>query len=245
MAQHSTCRKRWGVKLASIMLTMLMLFLTPMANAQLKIQESVIEMRSSDAYRVLEFENTGKTSVFITLDLQQVVSPATSRFGEETTVPVKRHVMHITPSLLEIPAHQTAHAVVNRHIKPIKNEEVYRLLVKPVRSADSASIFLNYDLLFLVRPEKSNPNIALHRTPSGMSLVNTGNSNALMRQMQLCDRSIDVCAPLSTQRLYANERWTVPVPKYFNLDYLVLQTEQIHQEKSQHVEYRAANTSDL
>jgi len=50
----------------------------PAAYAQLLINEPVIDMRSDERLRAVEFRNTGDTAVRVSLDLEHVVSPATS-----------------------------------------------------------------------------------------------------------------------------------------------------------------------
>lgn len=217
----------------------------PSAHAQLVINEPVIEMHAGDASEKVEFRNTGDTTLFVTLDLQQVISPATSNPVNERTVPAEAKGISVNPQMLEIPAHQSAYAQVQRAVNEIDTDEVYRLRVKPVRSEASSSIVLNYDLLLLVRPEKASPSISLKRTSSGVALVNLGNSNALMSSMQLCDQSIDACHSLSTQRLYANERWSVPVPKHYDMNHLVLRAEQAHHNTTQSIEYRTTQISSL
>lgn len=221
------------------------LWVTSSAHAQLAINEPVIEMRAADASEKVEFRNTGDTTIVVTLDLQQVISPATSNPVNERTVPAEASGVSINPRVLEIPAHQSAYAQVLRELIDLDTEQVYRLRVKPVRSATTSSIVLNYDLLLLVRPEKASPSISLKRTSSGVALVNLGNSNALMSSMQLCDQSIDACHSLSAQRLYANERWSVPVPKHFDIDHLVLHAEQAHHNTTQSIEYRASQNRSL
>jgi len=217
----------------------------PAAYAQLLINEPVIDMRSDERLRAVEFRNTGDTAVRVSLDLEHVVSPATSNPYNEYTVPADQNGVIVTPQVLVIPSQGTAQATVQRSLKDLDTDEVYRLKVKPIREPSSSPIVLNYDLLLLVRPQKASASISLKRTASGIALINRGNSNALMSSMQLCDLSIDDCQALSTQRLYANERWTVPVPEHFDVDHLVLRAEQIHQSSSQRIEYRAKQPSSL
>lgn len=210
----------------------------PSAYAQLLIDNPVIEMRTDEGLRSIALRNTGGAAVQVTLELEQVLSPATAKPYDEYTVPANRNGVKITPQTLEIPSHGSAEALVQRTLKELTTDEVYRLKVKPVRVPDSSPIVLNYDLLLLVRPKQAAPSISLKRTSMGMALVNQGNSNALLSSMQLCDLSIDDCQTLSTQRLYANERWIIPVPKHFDTEHLVLHAEQIHQNNRQLMQYQ-------
>jgi len=215
------------------------------AHAQLRISESVIEMHASDSLRQVDFHNDGEQAVHVTLELQRVVSPATSNPFNEHTIPADADVLTITPSLLHIPAKQSVKALVRRAVTQLDTDEVYRLQVKPMRKPNASPIVLNYDMLLLVRPNKASPSVFLKRTPSGLSLVNVGNSNALMSSMQLCDQSIDACEALSAQRLYAKQRWSIPVPEHFNVDHLILHAEQVHQLNREVLEYRANQLNPL
>jgi len=221
------------------------LFTAAPAQAQLRISESVIEMYADESLRFVDFHNDGEHAIQMTLELQRVVSPATSSPLNQPTVLANAENLTITPRLLRIPAKQSVKALVQRAVTNLDTDDVYRLQVKPVRGPGASPIVLNYDLLVLVRPKKASPNISLKQTSSGVALVNVGNSNALMSSMQLCDQSINVCQPLSTQRLYANQSWSVPVPERFNVKHLVLYAEQVHQLNREVLEYKAHQIDPL
>jgi len=193
-------------------------FLSGMVNAQLRFDEAVIEMKATDSVRYVDFHNTSNTPLTIQLEIQRVVTPEFSDLQTEQTLPVNTDVVSITPKVLEIPGKKSK--------------------IKPVRGPNSSPIVVNYDLLLLVRPTHPQPQVTFQKTPSGVSLINKGNSNVLLSSVQLCDVSIDVCNALPSRRLYAQQRWSIPSPEHFNSDALQLHAQQTLYQDGQVIEHQ-------
>jgi P pilus assembly chaperone PapD len=91
-------------------------------------------------------------------------------------------------------------------------ERVYRVTVKPVvggiESEESGlKVLVGYDVLVLVRPAQSNPNVTASRSGQRLSFSNSGNVSVELINGRQCNSG--QCTELPGKRLYPGASWTV------------------------------------
>ena len=96
-------------------------------------------------------------------------------------------------------------------------DRVYRVAIKPVAGPISASesalkVFVGYDALVLVRPERFSGSITGKRDGNTLTLTNTGNTAQELFEGKQCDTSGKDCRALPAKRLYAGASWEQTVP---------------------------------
>lgn len=216
------------------------------AAAQLTVSESVIELQASEQQSTIQVSNTGAAPVRVSISLQAVPAPGDLGPAHEVTVPVLPEIMRIEPNHFEIQPKQSIDVNVHRAARDLKRDEVYRMHIKPDLNASrgGSNIRLSYDLLVMVRPDSSSPEIQITKTPAGFALVNQGNSNALLSSMQMCDELNVSCHSLPTVRMYAQQVLPLPVPEEIDSNYIVIKTTQSHREKRSQINYRMPYKSE-
>lgn len=215
------------------------------AAAQLKVSESVIEMDSNQTRTNLVLSNLGGSAVQVSINLQQVMEPGSSYPINEVTTPAHAAVLTLEPSLADIPPGQSLSVEIKHTARKLTDDEVYRVLVTPTQTqaatdvngdtntrAGGMNIVLNYDLLLLIRPEHSTPDIRVSQTSDGIKLVNQGSTNTLLKSVQLCDESTGACHQLPAMRLYAKQHMDLTFPVDYTLEHTVVKTQQIQRKQS-------------
>lgn len=215
------------------------------ANAQLKVSDSVIEMRASDQSTTIEMSNTGSAPLQVSIDLSAVLAPGILGPSNEITHAAQSESMHIEPNNFEILPNQIMSVKVHRTARDLDSDEIFRMRVTPTskQSQSGMNIRLSYDLLVMVRPDKSSPDIRLSKTYDEIALVNFGNSNALLSSMQMCDELIGHCQSLPNLRLHTRQILPLPIPPEFDLNHTVIKTVQTHRTQAEQINYRLPTVS--
>jgi P pilus assembly chaperone PapD len=96
-------------------------------------------------------------------------------------------------------------------------DRVYRVAVRPVAGAISAEesalkVFVGYDALVLVRPERFTGDVAGERQGRTLVLRNAGNTAQELFDGKQCDAAGKDCRPLPAKRLYPGAAWEQTLP---------------------------------
>ena len=215
------------------------------AAAQLKVSESVIEMQANEQETTIQMSNSGSEPLTVSLDLTRVLNAGTFEPTDEVTQPVAPSVMSIAPNNFKIAPNQTVSVHVRRALHHLDTDEIFRVRVTPsfAQPQSGMNIRLSYDLLLMVRPQNSQPDIQLTQTNNDIALINHGNSNALLSSMAVCDELLGVCESLRNIRLYTHQVLPLAIPTTFNLNHTVVKTTQTHRAQNRRVNYRLPTVS--
>ena len=96
-------------------------------------------------------------------------------------------------------------------------DRVYRVAIRPVAGAVSAEesalkVFVGYDTLVLVRPERVTGEIEARRVGRTLVLVNAGNTAQELFGGLQCDAAGGNCQALPAKRLYPGASWEQALP---------------------------------
>lgn len=96
-------------------------------------------------------------------------------------------------------------------------DRVYRVAIRPVAGAVSAEetalkVFVGYDTLVLVRPERATGDVEAQRSGRTLVLVNSGNTAQELFGGQQCDAAGGNCQALPSKRLYPGASWEQALP---------------------------------
>lgn len=219
---------------------------TTEAAAQLKVSESVIDMDSNQTHHTLDLSNLGQGPIQISIDLLQVIEPASSHNDNETTTPAPEDVLRIEPASATVLPGDVLSVVIHHKSRSVVDDEIYRLLLTPsVVSTKTAAmnILLSYDLMLMIRPVGAQADIRLRHTHEGIALINHGKTNAMLTSMQLCDELTEICHHLPPTRMYSKQHLPIDVPDAFALEHGVLKTQHTLRNSSVHKHQRVPSLS--
>ena len=96
-------------------------------------------------------------------------------------------------------------------------DRVFRVTIKPVAGtvtaeASALMVFVGYDTLVLVRPERISGDLEGARSGRTLTLRNTGNTAQELCDGRQCDPAGDACRDLPAKRLYPGTSWEVDLP---------------------------------
>lgn len=103
-------------------------------------------------------------------------------------------------------------------------DRVYRVAIKPVAGAvesetSALKVFVGYDALVIVRPEKAMPGLEVERIGRSFVLRNEGNSTLELFEGRQCDGNDDNCQSLPAKRLYPGVVWEQALPYETKVSY--------------------------
>jgi len=97
------------------------------------------------------------------------------------------------------------------------SDRVYRVAIRPVAGAVSAEesalkVFVGYDALVLVRPERFTGDVEAQRNGRTLTLTNAGNTAQELFAGRQCDSAGENCQSLPAKRLYPAATWEQTLP---------------------------------
>jgi P pilus assembly chaperone PapD len=97
------------------------------------------------------------------------------------------------------------------------SDRVYRVAIKPVGgpiSADASAlkVFVGYDALVLVRPDRFTGEVTGERQGNSLILANAGNTAQELFEGKQCDPAGKDCRSLPSKRLYPGASWKQTLP---------------------------------
>jgi P pilus assembly chaperone PapD len=97
------------------------------------------------------------------------------------------------------------------------SDRVYRIAIRPVAGTISAEasalkVFVGYDVLALVRPERFTGDVEAQRSGRILVLRNEGNTAQELFDGQQCDSGGNNCQVLPAKRLYPGAAWEQTLP---------------------------------
>jgi len=197
------------------------------ASADMVLNKVVVDFDGKGAPRDdVKIINTGNETLFVLVEPHEVINPGTK---EEKRVKIRdpgKSGLLVTPNRFVLQAKQSKsmRLVV---LKPADNKDrVYRLTVKPIVGKVQASqtgvkIVIGYDVLVLVRPQGSKPEISAKREGKKLTFTNTGTTSALLTNGKQCDTAGENCIDAAPKRLYAGITWSTDLKYDTPVEYYV------------------------
>lgn len=211
-------------QLSSICLLLLLPFCVAV-NAQITVDQSVLEFDPGQKTRDLEIGNSGQDKIYLDLKIAEIINPHTSEpERHELTDPRTAPVLVSPEQLLVLPGQRKRVRLIMRE-SATDTDRVFRLSVKPYtgkvdlgqaepgKTTSGIKVLLGYEILLLSRPEELTPQMKIERSDSTLTLTNTGNTNVLLRRIAQCEQDGSDCIEMQPNRLYVGERLELELPK--------------------------------
>ncbi|MFK7860421.1 MAG: molecular chaperone [Granulosicoccus sp.] len=209
----------------SILLLALFFSYALVSNAQITVDQSVLEFDPGQKTRDLEVRNSGNDKIYLDLKIAEIIDPHTSKPQRvELADPRTAPVLVSPEQLLVLPGQRKRVRLIMRE-SATNTDRVFRLSVKPYtgkvelgpgeegKTTSGIKVLVGYEILLLSRPEELKPRMKVERSDSTLLITNTGNTNVLLRKIAQCERDGEDCIDLQPNRLYAGERLELKLPK--------------------------------
>ena len=188
------------------------------ANADMVLSQVIVDLLPGKAPREdIEVFNDGPERIYVLAEPFEIQNPGQPT---EQRVPVPQAE---SASLLVSPLRLVLEPGERRMIRVAAigprpaSDRIYRVTIRPVagavESAQSAlKVFVGYDTLVLVRPERVTGDVEGLRNGRTLVLRNAGNTAQEMFDGEQCDAAGANCQALPAKRIYPGASWEVPLP---------------------------------
>lgn len=190
------------------------------AFANMELSNVILHFEPGDPARQdVEISNAGETPLYIDIIPTVVLSPGEESEARSAITDPRAAGLLVTPNKLIVPPGATK---VVRFVKlgPSTVERVYRVAAKPVigdidAERSGLKILIGYEILVIVYPDDTEPNLEVTRDGQHFSVRNTGNANVLLREGYQClepDLPFEDCTSLPGRRMYPGNEWSTELP---------------------------------
>jgi P pilus assembly chaperone PapD len=165
----------------------------------------------------ITLQNTGDRPQYLAVTAHRIVTPG--QIPEELVAdPNPNNVgLLVAPRRIVLnPGEQKIIRVI-RLDETTSKEEAWRVHIKPVKveieaTASIAMVQIGYKALVIARPKDAKANLIATRDGNMLSVKNTGNSNALLRDGLQCDEAGLACEKITGKRLWPGGEWQTELP---------------------------------
>lgn len=194
------------------------------ASAELVLSQLIVDLGPGSANRQdVEIWNNSDERAFVSVTPAEIVNAglATEQRREESN-PEKLGLL-VSPNRLILEPGQ--HKIIRLAAlgQGLDRERVYRVTVKPVvgelaNDQSGLKVLVGYDVLTIVRPAVSQPNVIGRWEGTSLVLKNDGNESVEVIEGRQC-AAPSSCTELPAKRLYAGAEWRVPVTRKANVEF--------------------------
>jgi P pilus assembly chaperone PapD len=196
--------------------------------AELILSKLVIDLGTASKRRDdIEVWNNSDERAYVVVDPSEILNPGKAdeiRHAEPD--PEKRGLL-VSPARMILEPGQRKLVRVAAIGPSQERERVYRVTVKPVAGELSSKesglkLLFGYDVLVLLRPGESRPNVTADRSGSSLTFRNDGNASLELVDGKQCAPSGKDCVDLPGRRLYAGAAWTQELKSTFPVEYTII-----------------------
>ena len=192
--------------------------LASVARAEMVLSQVIVDLLPGKPPREdIEVWNDGEERMYVLAEPFEIQSPGTpAEHRIPARIPEDSGVL-VSPQRLVIePGERRTIRVAAIGERPA-SDRVYRVAIRPVAGAVTAEesalkLFVGYDTLVLVRPERFTGDVEGERSGRTLTLRNTGNTAQELFDGQQCDGAGGDCRALPSKRLYPGATWEQSLP---------------------------------
>jgi len=192
--------------------------LASLAHAEMVLSQVIVDLFPGKPPRDdIEVWNDGPERMYVSAEPFEILRPGTP---QETRVPAgepEQSGILIAPRRLVLEPGERRTIRVAAVGRRSASDRVYRVAIEPIGGPVSASesalkVFIGYDALVLVRPEKFAGDVVGERKGRALTLTNGGNTAQELFEGKQCDAAGQDCRPLPAKRLYPGAVWQQALP---------------------------------
>lgn len=198
------------------------------ARAELILSQLVIDLGQGSKQRDdIEIWNKSDERAYVAIDPSEIINPGKAgEIRHQEPDPEKRGLL-VSPARMILEPGQRKLVRIAAIGPRQDRERVYRVTVKPVvgelaSTTSGLKLLVGYDVLVLLRPTNSRPNVTASRSAGSLTFRNEGNTSLELIDGKQCDSSGKACDELPGKRLYAGAQWTQKLKSSFPVEYTIL-----------------------
>lgn len=188
------------------------------AEADIVLSQLIVDLQNGKHMREdVEIWNNSPDRTFVAVEPREILNPALPSQTARVEPDPEKLGLLVSPTRMILEPGQRRLLRFAALTSDAAHEHVYRVTVKPVagtvQSKDSGlKVLVGYDVLVLVRPSVSNPDVRAVRNGRTLTFVNGGNVSVEVVNGRQCGMSRAHCVELPGKRLYPGASWSVELP---------------------------------
>jgi P pilus assembly chaperone PapD len=205
----------------------LLSFAVSSAEAGIVLSELIVELQPGKQLKDdIEVWNDSPDRAYVTVDPREILHPGTADEMVRKDPDPEKLGLLVTPTRMVLEPGQRKLIRLATLAAPSANERIYRVTVKPVvgdlqAQNSGLKILVGYDVLVLVRPTVSSPNVSAVRSGRTLNFSNSGNASVELVDGRQCDSSRIHCVDLPGKRLYAGASWNEQLNSDLPVEYTI------------------------
>ena len=186
--------------------------------AEMVLSQVIVDLLPGQPMRDdIEVHNSGEERMFVAADPFEIRAPGTPAEERVAAPDPEESGLLVSPRRLVLEPGERRTIRIAAIGGRAATDRVYRVAIKPVAGAVSADrsalkVFIGYDALVLVRPERMAGDVAAERRGRTLVLRNPGNTAQELFDGRQCDAAGANCQPLPAKRLYPGAEWEQTLP---------------------------------
>ena len=189
------------------------------ASAELAVSQLIVELKPGASRAAdIEIYNDSDERSFVSVEPREIVDAGLDKEKPLLSPDPEKLGLLVSPTRLVIEPRQRRRLRIAAIGPVLPQERIYRVTVKPVSGDVTGTeiglkLLVGYDLLVLVRPPASKPNVDISRAGGVLTITNRGNASVELAEGKQCDGSGSNCQLLPSKRLYAGASWRQALPR--------------------------------
>lgn len=198
------------------------------ARAELVLSQLVVELHPGAKLREdVEVWNSAPERAYVAVEPSEILNAGLPDEQRTDEPDPERRGLLVAPARMILEPGQRKLIRVAAIGADSNRERVYRVTVKPVAGELSSEksglkILVGYDLLVLVRPSDSRPNLLASRLGDSLDFRNAGNASVELVDGRQCQADGKNCVQLPGKRLYSGSQWSVRLRSGLAAEYTVI-----------------------
>ncbi len=215
MARCLWYNRVWTLAILGLSLSLMTGFFQGAA-AQIAVDKAVVILSKEPRTQII-VSNTGPQRAFVDITPRRIETPGEAAEIALDSADPQQIGLLAAPNRLVLEPGERRSVRINLMGQKATTDRVWRVLVREVSAPDETPglairTTLAYDVLVIERPEAPRAVLSTQRTPDGLVVTNTGNTFLVLDHGQSCAPATpEVCTALTGKRLYATQRWTIPL----------------------------------
>jgi P pilus assembly chaperone PapD len=188
------------------------------ASAEIAVSQLIVELKPGASRAAdIEIYNDSEERSFVSVEPREIVDAGLDNEKSRLSPDPEKLGLLVSPTRMVIEPRQRKRLRIAAIGPVLPRERVYRVTVKPVTGDVSGTetglkLLIGYDLLVLVRPPASAPNLEVRRSGGMLTIINQGTASVELAEGKLCDANGGGCQSLPSKRLYAGASWQQDLP---------------------------------
>jgi P pilus assembly chaperone PapD len=197
------------------------------ANAEIVLSQLVVDLGAKADQRTdIEVWNNSEERAYVAAEPSEVVDAGKPNEERRTEADPEKRGLLVSPNRMILEPGQRRLI----RLAPIgprgMAERVYRVTVKPVAGelaseVSGLKLLIGYDVLVLLRPLETRPNLSAVRSGNRLTIRNLGNASVELIDGKQCTTGSS-CVELPGKRLYAGAEWSQDLKSTAPVDYSVV-----------------------